>query len=159
MASFIEMFPTYLIKFLLGNIASMISESVGKSLFVLSYVYKVFALRFLASDSVDNICGDTVDRTINILSWYQIILDNNLDFIWHPWIFNSVMPNPHRKRNGHFAPLCCDNCSSSPHLAGRPTLSFHFTTIFRKKSFLKVHYNKYCISTNSFNPLQWIVNY
>ena len=44
------MFPTYLVIFLLGNIASMIWESVAKPPFGLSYVNKILTLRFLASD-------------------------------------------------------------------------------------------------------------
>jgi hypothetical protein len=65
MARFIKMFPTYLVIFLLGNIASMIRESVTKPPFGLSYVNKILTSRFLASDSLDNICGNTVDKTIN----------------------------------------------------------------------------------------------
>ena len=43
----------------------MIRESVTKPPFGLSYVNKILTPRFLASDSVDDICGNTVDKTIN----------------------------------------------------------------------------------------------
>jgi hypothetical protein len=65
------MFPTYLVKFLLGNIASMLRESLTKPPLGLSYVYKGFAFGFLARDSVNNIFGHTVDRTINFECFLQ----------------------------------------------------------------------------------------
>ena len=79
MARFIEMFPTYLVIFLLGNVASVIWESVTKPPFGLSYVNKILTLRFLASDSVDHICGNTVDKTqfwMSPLSYYIQYIGN-----------------------------------------------------------------------------------
>ena len=89
------MFTTYLVIFLLRNIASMIWESVTKPPFGLSYVNKILTPRFLASDSVDNICGNTVDKTINFECLLCLITLVSFDTIfWNQSTGKTLVEEP-----------------------------------------------------------------
>ena len=92
------MFPTHLVKFLLGNIASMLWESVAKPSFGWSYVYKIFTLKIKEISIMCSLCKGVSDlkpcldyceysaRSVKI--W--ILFERSLDFsmqhiIWDKW--------------------------------------------------------------------------
>ena len=89
MASFVKMFTTYLAKFVLGNITSMLRESITKSSFSLSYyIYKSFALRLLYFIGYMSGKGKIITSIfcqslyISLKKHLLSALQKN-DFVWH----------------------------------------------------------------------------
>ena len=55
---------------------------------------------------------------VSIRKWEMVLF-----FLWPPCILNTDLPNPHRKINGHFAPLC--KGTEEMVIQARPSLSIY----------------------------------
>ena len=71
----------------------MLWEFITKSSFSLSYIYKSFALRFFGSDSVDNIFGNTGDKTIDFECLNMFFASDSVDNNFYRFFASDSVDN------------------------------------------------------------------